>query len=241
MPDEPMRDELTREALTPPPGTIVIFSDIWCAFGHLAVYRLHDARQRLGLRNEVRFDHRAFPMELLNGNPGSRPGSDSEVPTVGACEPNAGWQLWQAKDWLYPSSSLPALEAVQAAKQQSVEASEDLDLALRRAFWSESRCINNQRVILDVADTVPTVDTDDLRSALTYGTARAQVADHARQSQSPHVLCSPHVFLPDGSDVANPGLDVEWVGDWGKGYPHIVEDDPSIYQRILRRAVPAAT
>jgi len=121
-------------ALTPRPGTIVIFSDTWCAFAHVAVYRLHESRRRLRLEERVTFDHRAFPMELLNGNPGSRPGSDSEVPSVGNREPAAGWQLWQDKDWLYPSSTLPALEAVQAAKAQSPKASEDLDLALRRAF-----------------------------------------------------------------------------------------------------------
>jgi len=31
------------------PGTIVVFSDIGCPWAHVAVWRLHDARRRLGL------------------------------------------------------------------------------------------------------------------------------------------------------------------------------------------------
>lgn len=226
MSDEPL-------SLTPEQGVVVVFSDIWCAFGYLAVHRLHATRARLGLDQRVRFEHRAFPMELLNGNPGSRPGSDSEVPTVGACAPEAGWQLWQSKDWLYPSSSLPALEAVQAARRQSASAAEDLDLMLRRAFWAESRCISNQTVILEAAARTSTVDVDALRQALTWGTARPQVAEQAAVAASDAVVCSPHLFLPDGTDIPNPGLDVEWVGDWGIGYPLIKADDPSIYVTIL--------
>lgn len=218
------------------PGTIVVFSDTWCAFGHVAVHRLHAARRALGLEGRVAFDHRAFPMELLNGNPGSRPGSDSEVPSVGACEPAAGWQLWQDKDWLYPSSTLPALEAVQAAKRQSLQAGEALDLGLRQAFWKNSRCITNQAVILDVARQCDGVDADLLAEALNTGSARPIVAEQAAVAASPAVLCSPHVFLPDGSDYPNPGMEISWVGDWGVGYPHVISDDPTIYTSILQRA-----
>lgn len=221
------------------PRTIIIYSDTWCAFGHLAVYRLHSARRRLGLEDAIVFDHRAFALELLNGNPGCRPGSDSEVPTVGACEPDAGWQLWQDKDWLYPSTSLPALEAVQAAKDQGFRASEDLDLGLRRAFWAESRCISNRKVILDVAASTPTVDRDRLESALDTGSARQAITEQTRVARSDLVQCSPHVFLPDSTDWANPGLEVDWVGDWGVGYPRIVHDDAKIYDELIRRSVDA--
>lgn len=230
--------DVTRPDLVVAPGTIVIFSDTWCAFGHLAVYRLHRARHRLGLVDQVTFDHRAFPMELLNGNPGSRPGSDSEVPSVGACDPDAGWQLWQDKDWLYPSSSLPALEAVQAAKEQGPRASEDLDLALRRAFWVESRCITNRTVIIDAAASTATVDPVALAEAMEAGRGRAAVVEQTRVSVSDAVQCSPHVFLPDGTDYPNPGLEVDWVGDWGAGFPVIKSDNPAIYDEIVQRSAP---
>lgn len=226
-----------ESSLTPQPGTIVVYSDTWCAFGHLAVFRLHRSRRRLGLEGKVQFDHRAFPMELLNGNPGSRPASDSEVPSVGACSPDAGWQMWQAGDWLYPSTSLPALEAVQAAKEQGLAASEALDLGLRRAFWAQSRCISNRQVILEVATDTPGVDTAALAAAMDEGRGRAAVAEGARVAATDAVLCSPHVFLPDGTDHPNPGLDVEWIGDWGVGFPRITRDDPAVYDDLLARSV----
>src|SRR3954454_24996042 len=63
--------------------------------------------------------HRAFPLELLNEQVNPRPGGDSEIAVLGGLAPEAGWAMWHAPDWAYPSTVLPALEAVQAAKKQS--------------------------------------------------------------------------------------------------------------------------
>ncbi len=125
------------------PTTLIIFSDLNCSFAHLAMYRLHQTRSRLGLDSELRFEHRAFPLELFNRSVNERPGIDSEVAVVGALEPRAGWRLWQGPDWNYPVTMLPALEAVQAATAQGWHAGEQLDLALRRGSWTEGRCILN--------------------------------------------------------------------------------------------------
>ncbi len=222
--------------LTPEPGTIIIFSDIWCSFAHIAVHRLHTTRERLGLTDRVRFDHRAFPLELLNDAPSPRPGTDSEVGRMAALEPDAGWQLWQAKDWLYPSTTLPALEAVQAAKEQGFAASEQLDLALRKAFWAESRCISHRKVILDAAASTGVVDVDALAAALDDGRARRSLSEQAAIAATDRVNCSPHLFLPDGTDHANPGIEVGWVGSYGIGWPVVSSDDPSVFEDILKRA-----
>lgn len=222
--------------LTPAPGTIVVFSDIWCSFAHVAVHRLHAARESLGLEDEVVLDHRAFPLELLNHAPSPRSGTDSEVGRIAALEPDAGWQLWQAPDWLYPSTTLPALEAVQAAKEQGPKASEQLDLALRKAFWASSRCIANRSVILDVAAGAPGVDPDHIAAALDDGRARRALSEQAAVSATDRVNCSPHLFLPDGSDHANPGIDVGWAGDYGTGWPVVSSDDPKAYEELVRRA-----
>ena len=234
-------DITTRQAdLTPPPGIIIIFSDIWCSFAHIAVHRLHVTRSRLGLEGRVWFDHRAFPLELLNDSPSPRPGTDSEVARMASHEPDAGWQLWQAKDWLYPSTTLPALEAVQAAKEQGWHASEQLDRGLRRAFWAESRCISNRKVILDVAAQTGVIDVDALETALDDGRARRALAEQAAISRTDRVICSPHLFLPDGTDYPNPGISSRWVGTYGIGWPVVEKDDPSIYEEILKRAAAAA-
>ncbi|WP_020672408.1 DsbA family oxidoreductase [Amycolatopsis nigrescens] len=222
--------------LTPPPGVITIFSDIWCSFAHIAVYRLHVTRKRLGLERRVLFDHRAFPLELLNDAPSPRSGTDSEVGRMGQQEPAAGWQLWQAKEYLYPSTTLPALEAVQAAKDQGLAAAEQLDLALRRAFWAESRCISNRKVILDAADSTGVVDIRALTEALDHGTARRALSEDAAISATERVDCSPHLFLPDGSDHANPGIEVRWEGDYGVGWPVVTQDDPAAFEELLKKA-----
>lgn len=222
--------------LTPEPGTIIIFSDIWCSFAHITVHRLHTTRERLGLTDRVRFDHRAFPLELLNDAPSPRPGTDSEVGRMAALEPDAGWQLWQAKDWLYPSTTLPALEAVQAAKEQGFAASEQLDLALRRAFWAESRCISHRKVILDAAASTGVVDVNALAAALDDGRARRALSEQAAIAATDRVNCSPHLFLPDGTDHANPGIEVGWAGSYGIGWPVVSSDDPSVFEDILKRA-----
>ncbi|MCX5199582.1 DsbA family protein [Streptomyces sp. NBC_00249] len=223
-------------SLTPPPGVIVVFSDIWCSFAHIGIHRLHTTRARLGLENQVSFDLRAFPLELLNDAPSPRPGTDSEVGRMASLAPAAGWQLWQAKDWLYPSTMLPALEAVQAVKEQSLAASEQLDLGLRRAFWAESRSVSNRKVILDVAAETGVVDVAALASALDDGRARRTLSDQAAVARTERVNCSPHLFLPDGSDHPNPGIEVRWEGAYGVGFPVIEFDDPKIYEEILLKA-----
>jgi predicted DsbA family dithiol-disulfide isomerase len=233
-----MTDSAHTVDLVPQPGVIVVFSDIWCSFAHIAVHRLHATRDRLGLADKVYFDHRAFPLELLNDAPSPRPGTDSEVGRMASLEPAAGWQLWQDKDWLYPSTTLPALEAIQAAKEQSLEASEQLDLGLRRAFWAQSRCISHRKVILDVAAETGVVDVAALAEALDDGRARKALSEQAAISATERVNCSPHLFLPDGSDHANPGIEVRWEGDYGVGFPVIGSDDPSVFEELLKRATP---
>jgi len=219
--------------LVPSPGVVIIFSDVWCSFAHIAIHRLHVVRAELGLTDAVRFDHRAFPLELLNGAPSPRPGTDSEVGRMAEHEPDAGWQLWQAKDWTYPSTMLPALEAIQAAKEQGLAAAEALDLGLRRAFWAQSRNVSYLKVILDVARAVG-IDADKLADALADGRARPALMAQAAVAATDRVGCSPHLFLPDGTDYPNPGFRSRWEGAYGIGWPVVQQDDPAIIRRILK-------
>ena len=218
------------------PGTIVVYSDIGCPWSHAAVWRLWDARSRLGLDDAVRFDHRAFPLELVNSRATPKLTLDAEIPGAGALAPRAGWQVWQAPDWQYPSTTLPALEAVQAAKEQGLGASEELDLALRRAFFGESRCVALRHVVLEAAATCDTVDVDRLRDALDGGRARNAVIDQWMAASRFGARGSPHVFLADGSDHFNPGVEIHWQGEEGEGFPIVDRDDPSAYEELLRRA-----
>ncbi|MBV8540528.1 MAG: DsbA family protein [Pseudonocardiales bacterium] len=217
--------------------TITVFTDLNCSFAHVAVHRLHETRRQLGLEGRLWFDLRAFPLELFNREVNARPGVDSETAVLGAIEPAAGWRLWQGPDWTYPVTTLPALEAVQAAKAQGWHASEQLDRALRRAFWAQGQCIAMRHVILDVAQETGVVHTDTLAAALDQGRYRAAVMEQYRASREGRVTCSPHIFLHDGTNIANPGISARWLGgDFGVGYPVVDEDRPTVYADLLTRA-----
>jgi predicted DsbA family dithiol-disulfide isomerase len=218
------------------PGTIVLFSDLICPFTHIAVHRLFVTRERLGLEDEVRIDHHAFPIELLNGSAGTRHGSDSEIPVLGPLEPDAGWQLWQGPDYQYPNTVLLAFEAVQAAKKQGLKASENLDRALRRAFWAESATIQIHATILAIAEAAGGVDAARLATDIAAGVGRSAVWADYETASTDAVSMSPHLFLADGSDFANPGIEVHWQGDWAKGFPVVDKDDADVYEQILLHA-----
>ena len=221
------------------PGTIVVWSDLSCPFAHCAVSRLLRTRAELGLDGRVHLDHRAFPLELFNERPIPKVINDTEAPAVAAIEPQAGWQVWQRPDSEYPVTTLLALEAVQAAKAQGLAAGEQLDRALRVAFWEQSRCIGLWSVVLDAATSCPAVDVEALRAALLDGAARRTVFDHFEQARADEVKGSPHLFLPDGTDAHNPGLELHWEGKPGVGYPVVDADDPSVYRELVRRAAAA--
>ncbi|MCC2274038.1 DsbA family protein [Streptomyces sp. ET3-23] len=229
----------TASGVTVEPGTIVVFAEIASPWAHLAVHRLHETRRRLGLYERVLFDIRACPLELINGIPTPKLIIDSEVPVAAVMEPDAGWQLWQGPAHEWPVTTLPAMEAVEAAKDQGLRAGESLDRALRRSFFSESRTISMRHVILDVAASCPEVDADALRNTLGQGSARAAVERHLSVAQSDAVQGSPHLFLPDGTSAFNPGITWHWQGQPGRGFPVVDSDDPAVYERLLRQAASA--
>jgi predicted DsbA family dithiol-disulfide isomerase len=218
-----------------PERTVLIWSDIGCPWSHVAVHRLHEARRRLGL-DELRLEHLSYPLELFDEQPTQKSILEAEIPVLGAIEPDAGWQLWRERDWEWPVTTLPALEAVRAARLQSTTAAESLDRALRRAFFGRSQCIALRHVILEVARNCGGVDANSLADTLDDGRARRRVIDEWHRAAIGDVKGSPHVFLPDGTDAHNPGIRMHWEGEQGTGFPVIDEDDPEVYDDLVKRA-----
>jgi predicted DsbA family dithiol-disulfide isomerase len=219
------------------PGTLAVFADLGCPWAHVAVHRLWAARQRCGLTDDVRFDIRMFALELANDRPTPYRIVHLEIPPLSEHVPDAGWQTWQDDPTHWPVTMLPAMEAVEAAKEQGLEASEHLDLELRRAFFAESRCVSMRDVILDVAAGCGRVDADALAEALDDGRARRAIFDHwAMASAGEAVQGSPHVFLPDGTNEHNPGIELHWEGEKGHKRLVIDRDDSDIYDDLVRRA-----
>lgn len=219
------------------PGTVQVWSDIGCPWAHAAVWRLWDARRRLGLEEQVRFDHRVFPLELFNSQATPRNELEPEMPACASLAPQAGWQSWSAPEWTYPATMLPAMEAVQAAKEQGLAASEALDRGLRRAFWGESRCVSMRHVILEVASETDGLDIGQLADALDSGRARHLIFSDWEVAKTDAVQGSPHLFVADGTNAQNPGLQVDWnEGADGIWLPTIHNDAAWVYEDYLRRA-----
>lgn len=229
-------------------NALVIYGDIACPWSSLAVHRLHEARSRLGLVDAVRFDHRAWPLELVNGRATPKRILDAEVAVIGSHVPELGWRIWQRPDSEYAVTSLVALEAVQAAKADDIgglAGSEQLDRALRQALYAESRCVSLHGVVVEVAAGCDLVDADALTDALECGHARQHVFAQWRASEPAGVAGSPHVFVAtgdgatqlDGDGMHNPGIEFHWSGGApGRGFPVITADDPQVYDHLLRRA-----
>lgn len=218
------------------PKTIGVYADIGCPWAHVAVFRLHSTRARLGLDEEVRLDFRAFPLELINRQPTPKRILDAEIPVAGALAPEAGWQMWQRPVYEFPVTTLLALEAVEAAKEQGLRASEALDRALRVALFGRSRCISMRDEILDVASSCDEVDAPLLEKSLDHGTARPAVIEQWHAAEASEVEGSPHLFLADGTNVHNPGIEMHWEGPHGEGFPVVDADYPEIYEDLLKKA-----
>jgi predicted DsbA family dithiol-disulfide isomerase len=214
-------------------GVITVYAEIACPYATFALHRLRAARQRLGTR--VVLDLRAYPLELVNKRPHSLAKFETEKPALVGQEAGLDWRSWRAERSTWPVTTLIALEAVQAAKRPEVggfAASDELDAALRRALFLDSRCIAVLPVVLEVAEECPSIDRAALASALRAGGGRAEVFAQLEYAESGAVLGSPHVFLPNGRDWFNPGLELDHRGD----YAAVKHYDPHIYEEILRDA-----
>ncbi len=210
----------------------ILWADIGCPWAHAAVFRWGQERARRGLDETVALDVRSFPLELFNRRATPKRTLDAEIPVAGSLAPEAGWTMWQRQPYDYAVSTLLALEAVQAAKVQGLRASEELDAALRRAFFGESRNISLHHVIVEVAESVPGLDAGAIHGDLRSGSARRLVFEQMEEAERSEVKGSPHFFF-GGHDWHNPGVQMKWIGKAGEGFPVIEKDDPGVFSEMF--------
>ena len=213
--------------------TLTIWSDVGCPWASLLVWRLHARRAELGA--DVTFEHRCFPLELFNDAPSPRGVLDAEVAALAPLIPAAGWRPWWRDASEYPVTTLLALEAVQAAKEQGAAAAERLDLALRQALWRDSRCVSLRSEVLDAAEAAD-VDVKALAEALDAGRCRQAVIDDWRAAADGAADGSPTVVLPDGTKHMNPGVEQHWEGPKPGGRPVVDTVDDAALDDLLRAA-----
>lgn len=210
---------------------LVVVSDIACPWAHIAVHRIGRELRSRGLDDELPLDHRAFPLELVDGHPTSKEALDPVIEIGMRIEPDAGWAR-PDDPWTFPVTTLPALEAVQAAKAQGPGLSAELDRMLRHAVFAEWRCVSVFPVVLDIAARVDGLDVDVLHEELRTGRPRAELWNDLDRLAA-EVPGSPTFVLPDGSVEFNPGIELEWHGD----EPVVTRDDPSAIADLVTRAM----
>lgn len=205
-----------------PTTVLTVWSDIGCPWATLALQTL---RRTISERNAtVSINHRAFPLELFNGEPTPRHIVDPEIVAIASLLPELQWSCWSAPTSMYPVTTIPAMAAVQAAKHPEVgglRASDQLDAALRRAFYIDHKCISIPSVILDAAKTCPDVDHFRLGKRLAAGNGIAEIYNDFEDARSIPIQGSPVIETPSGARLHNPGATYHWTGKPPTGFPRL--------------------
>jgi len=180
--------------------TIEVFADIVCPFTHVGLQRLAAERSARG-RDDVVLLVRAWPLELINGEPVAR---ESAARQVVALRDSVAPDLFAGFDeTLFPLSSLPALLLAAAAYHVALPVGEGMSLDLRRALFEEGRDVSDPTVLAELAGRhgVPFALHDEFRERV--------VAD-LEEGEGRGVRGSPHFFV-DGTDVFCPTLQIAKV------------------------------
>lgn len=211
--------------------TVTVWSDIHCPWASVAIHRLRAARDAAGL--SVVFDQRPWPLEWVNEHGTPRAIVEPESAVLAGHEPDL-FSAYRADSW--PSTFLPAFELVAAARLvHGLRAAEDVDMALRLAFFRDSTDVSIEaglrRALGLVGQIGQPVDTEAILATWRAGSVRAAVVADFERSKTLPIEGSPQIFWPDGSTTHNPGLsDHTWV----RGIPRIHTEDREAPGRLLR-------
>jgi len=176
-------------------SAIEVFADISCPFTHVGLRRFVERRKELG-RDDVQLVVRAWPLEIVNGQPLDPDFIAEEVDDIrGQVAPD----LFEGfAPSAFPGTSLPALALAAAAYERDVATGERISLTLRDLLFEQGVDIAEIDVLQGLAADRG-VDFDPMDT-------RAVLADHAEGVER-GVIGSPHFFTPGGGFFC-PALDV---------------------------------
>jgi 2-hydroxychromene-2-carboxylate isomerase len=199
---------------------IEVFADVTCPFAYVGLVRLMERRAALD-RDEI-VHVRAWPLELINGEPLTGPGIAGKVAELRRGVAPDLFRGFDARH--FPPTSLPALALTAAASRQGARTGELVAMDLRRALFEGGR---------DIA-----------RFAVLDGIARRHGVDRPwdagavlldwEEGRRRGVQGSPHWFV-DGEDYFCPTLHIDHPG----GGLHVTPD-PERFEQLVRHAFPPA-
>ena len=166
----------------------------------MAAVRLHTIMPELGDRVTLRM--RPFPLELIDGESAPRDILDQEWWLAAIQEPAAVFAPYHHDDW--PTTTLPAFEAVWCAARQGNEAGLAYDLRVRQAFFKESQNIGRWDVLHEIAAEVG-LDRERFARDVAGGQARAAVVEEAQLGREQfRVRGTPTLMLSNGTKLRPP-------------------------------------
>jgi 2-hydroxychromene-2-carboxylate isomerase len=199
------------------PKTVIdVFADVACPFTHVGL-KSFLARRAALRRDDVILRVRAWPLEIVNGQP-LDPSDVAEE--IDALHDQIGSKLFTGfTQESFPATSIPALALASAAYELDLMIGERVSLQLRDMLFEQGVPIADADVLHEVAaEHGIDVDLFDGRPA---------IAEHA-QGVRRGVIGSPHFFTPAGGFFC-PALDVSRDA----GGHLIVRADNEDFERFL--------
>ena len=200
--------------------SVEVFADVLCPFTHVGLHTLIDRRTERGL-DEPRLRIRAWPLELINGQPLDPHHIGAEITALRASvRPDlfAGFSVDA-----FPRTSMAAFAvSAAAARTDDAELIEDVGMALRNAVFEEGLDVGRPEIVAPIAArfglTPLDADATDAAVRADWDEGRAR-----------GVIGSPHFFTPDGADWFCPGLAIsrdaagDFVVAWKQGTEAFVD------------------
>jgi predicted DsbA family dithiol-disulfide isomerase len=197
-------------------ATVEVYADVVCPFAYAGLSRLLARRHELG-RDDVRFRIRAWPLELVNGEPVDGHHIGEEVLEIKRqVAPDLFTKFEESH---FPDTSLPALALTAAAYDVSDAVGESVAMEVRQLLFERGENVADTGVLTDLARRNGLPDFDDI------GVVREEWVT----GRSRGVVGSPHFFV-DGQSLFCPVLDIQHVD----GHLEVKVDEPAYYAFVAR-------
>lgn len=183
---------------------IAMYADIACPYAYVSAHRVRKLRD--AYRESIIITHKSLALEYVNREPTPKALLELELPFMLQEEPDLPYQPWQGPESAWPVTMWPAFEAVKCAERQSLLLADELDWAIRVAFFAESRCISLRHVLLEIAQRVG-LEMTRFADDFDRGVTKYQVLQEAQEGwERLKVGGSPTFVLPSGKQISDMGL-----------------------------------
>ncbi|MDX1521395.1 MAG: DsbA family protein [Anaerolineae bacterium] len=179
---------------------IDLYSDVHCPYAYLTTYRLRQLRDEYV--DKIAIVHRSLALEYVNRRSTPKNIIEAETPILMLEELDIPYHPWHAPLTEWPVTMWPAFEAVKCAEEQGLDLADDLDWAIRKAFFAESRCISMRHVLFELAEAAG-LDMVRFADAFDSGVYKRRALEEAQMGwETLKVEGSPTFVLPSGERIS---------------------------------------